>query len=318
MLAPSVSGKPAFVISPWRTMIKFFAIACGGLMMLVVLISCMKDTVREGKDIEKKLDTAYLGEVPHEKKKRRRRRGVRTGESILITRNATSFRYVESIEKLTRRVQFKMKKKELNSLLVTSCMENEGKSTIAANIALALAAQGRRVILVDLDLRRPAQYKIFDIDDTEAFALVKALAGEKKYETAIGKLNNTEVRTAFNAKAFDNSTEIITSCNLEGFINYLKKEFEYIIIDSPPMALAADAEVIADYVDAAMMVVKEHTVRAKDINDYLDILYECKANVLGCVANNVHGSAVGAIGGKDYNQRYRYEAEYGYRYNTKE
>ena len=317
LLAPSVSGKPAYVISPWRTMAKFFGISAGVLIFIVALLSCMKDTIRKGKDIEKKLDTNYLGELPHEKKRKRRKRGSRVGESILVTRKTISFRYVEAVEKLTRRVQLKMDKKGYRSLLITSCMENEGKSTVAANVAISLAGQGKKVILVDLDLRRPAQYKIFDIGNAEELTLGSVLIGKKGYKTIGDTIRNTEVAMAFNSQAFSNSTEIITSGHLEGLLDYLRDRFEYIIIDTPPMALAADAEVIADHVDAAMMVVREHMVRAKVINDYLDILYECKANTIGCVVNNVHGNTSGNIGSRYYNDNYRYGADYSYYYDKK-
>lgn len=314
LLPPSVSGDPAYVISPIRTMAKFFGIAIVALTFLFSVLSSIKDTIRKGKDVEKKLDTDYLGELPNEKKPKKRKRGrSRFGESILISRNRTSFRYAEAMERLSRRIQFKMTSMKLKTLMVTSCMENEGKSTIAANLALSLAQQGVKTALVDLDLRRPAQYKIFDVTDLESCVLGEALNGKKSIESCQIIIQNTEVTGLFNAEEYSNSTEILTSGDIKNLLDRLKESFDYIIIDTPPMILAADAELIADLTDASMMVVKEHMVRAKEINDNLDILYECRAKVLGCVVNDVHSYVNAYIGGKGYTPKHKYEANYGYR-----
>ena len=313
LLSPSVSGKPGYVISPWRTMLKFFGIAIAALTFLFAVISTMKDTIRAGKDVEKKLDTDYLGELPSEKKPRKRRRGKnRAGDSILILRNKISLRYEEAVERISRKVQYKMSGKGLKTLLVTSCLENEGKSTVAANLALSLAEQGLKTALVDLDLRKPAQYKIFEVTDPESCVLGDVLTGKKGLESCQRIIEKTEVTGLFNAKEYSNSTEIITSGSVRNLLLSLRDSFDYIIVDTPPMSLAADAEMIADFTDASMMVAREHMARAREINDNLDILYECKADVLGCVVNNVHISATSQIGGKGFNRHYDYTTHYGH------
>ena len=313
LLSPSVTDEPAYEISPLRTMVKFFGIAVVVLTFLFAVLSSMKDTIRSGKDVEKKLDTDYLGELPSEKKPRKRRRGKnRAGESILISRNTTSFRYAEAMERLSRKIQFKMSSKGLKTLLVTSSLENEGKSTVAANLALSLAEQGLKTAIVDLDLRKPAQYKIFDVTDLESCTLGDVLNGENSIESCQKIIQNTEVTGLFNAKEYTNSTEILTSGTVGNLLLALRDSFDYIIIDTPPMSLAADAELIADFTDASMIVAREHMARAKEINDNLDILYECKANVLGCAVNNVHSSATSQIGGKGFSRHYDYTAHYGY------
>lgn len=313
LLPPSVSDDPGFEISPVRTIAKFFGIALVVLIFLFAVLSSMKDTIRVGKDVEKKLDTDYLGELPSEKKPRKRRRGKnRTGESILISRNSISFGYAEAMERFSRKVQYKMSSKGLKTLLVTSCLENEGKSTVAANLALSLAEQGMKTALVDLDLRQPAQFKIFDVTDLESCVLGDVLTGQKGLESCQRIIQNTEVTGLFNAKEYSNSTDIITAGNVRGILLTLKDSFDYIIVDTPPMSLAADAELIADFTDASMMVAGEHMAKAKEINDNLDILYECKADVLGCVVNNVHSSPGSKIGGKGFNRHYDYTAHYGY------
>ena len=81
---------------------------------------------------------------------------------VLLTNPGTSFQYVEDMKKLARKVSSKMKEKNAKTLLVASVEENEGKSTVAANLALALAEESEKVLLIDADLRKPSQYKILD------------------------------------------------------------------------------------------------------------------------------------------------------------
>ena len=307
LVEPTVGSNPSYVISPLKTMLKYFAIGVVGLTAFFMMLSCIKDTVRSGHDVEKKLDTDYLGEVCHEKKIRKRKKAG--SDAILISKNTVSFRYVECIQRISRKIQNIMHRKNFSSLLVTSCLQKEGKSTIAANIALSMAEQGKKVLLIDLDLRKPAQYRMFNSSALGGDDFREVLNGKKSIDTIIGKLKDIEVYTVFNSNKYTNSTEILTNGVIKEILDGLKiKGFDYIIIDSSAMELTADTEVLAEYVDAVLVVVKEHYARAKAINDRLDALYNCKAKVIGCIVNNVHLQA-NTVPGYGYNYR---SYAYGY------
>ena len=305
LVLPVVPSFPINPINPARFMIKVLILAFFGLTLLCIGMSCLKDTIRNGHDVEIKLGAPFLGEIYHEKKNRRNRKKSRYGESILISRNTVSFRYSESLRKICKRIQNRMGKKQLKTLLVTSTFENEGKSTVAANLALAIGEQAKKVVLVDLDFRKPALFKIFDLDRNGEYFLLDALEGKRQFKEMISMMEKERIYIAPNNKSCEQSTELMTPERLKKLFSYLKDQYDYIIIDSSPMALTADAEVIAGVADAAILVVKEHLASAAQINDMLDILDNCHSEMMGCIINDVRGTYTG-FGGRGYGRYYGY------------
>ena len=111
---------------------------------------------------------------------------------MLISNPLRSFQYAESNKMMASRVRSYLDKENAKTLLVTSVMENEGKSTVAANLALGLAQEGNRVMLIDCDFRKPAQYKIFDMEGKNGDDLGKVLTGKAGTENLIRNWNDTE------------------------------------------------------------------------------------------------------------------------------
>ena len=304
LVEPTVGTKPSYELHPLRSMLKFFALCFAALGFLFTGLSCLKDTIRTGRDVEKKLDADYLGEICHEKAVRKRKKSG--SASILITKKTVSFRYAENIERISRKIQNTMRKNDCKSLLITSCLEKEGKSTIAANLALSMAEQGKTVVLVDLNLRKPALYKLFNSTGVKNHSFDEIINGDKSFETIIDKNAETGIDIIFNEKSYSNSTELLTTGVFNELLNYLqKKNYDFIIIDASSMAYTADVEIIAENVDASLMAVKEHYAKAKDINDRLDALYNCRATVIGCIVNDVHMPS-DSVAGRGYFRKYGY------------
>ena len=285
-----------------KTMAKAFVMATIALFALVIIFSCFKDTIRIGKDVEQKLDSRYLGEIGFEKKRKKNKRT----ESMLITKQSISFRYVESIGKICRKVINIMNRYNAKTLLITSCLENEGKSTVAANIALAMAEQGKNVLIIDLDLIKPAQHIIFNVSNQGNFKLEELLNGEYQLKQSICTIGDPNISAILNNKSIENSTELLSNGVLKRHLETLKEKYDIIIIDSPPVSASADAETIASIADGYLVVVREHIATAKKINDVLDILYECPGHTIGCVVNAVHNSYTQGIGGRSFERDYFY------------
>ena len=160
--SPKVPTAPVNYANASGQMKRMMLYAAVATVVLLTLVSYSRNTIRSGKEVRAKLDCNFLGEIPHENKyktliSRIRRRKT----SILITSPVTSFRFVETIRKLRRRVEQHMRGGKV--LMVTSLLENEGKSTIAVNLALAMVQKHEKVLLIDCDLRKPACWsrKIF-------------------------------------------------------------------------------------------------------------------------------------------------------------
>ena len=165
---PSVAMAPINPLDEKRTVMKVFAVAAGCLIALLAGISYIRDTIKNPGEVSTKLDTRLLGTIAYEKKsKALSMKRKKDYLSMLIQNPLRSFAYVESSKMAASRVRSYMDKEDAKVLLVTSVMENEGKSTVAANLALSLAQGGSRVMLIDCDFRKPAQYKIFNVRDNE-------------------------------------------------------------------------------------------------------------------------------------------------------
>lgn len=305
--APEIPTVPDNPLNKTDYMKKAFLYTALLLCALIGLCSFLRDTIRSEKDITKKLDGDHLGTLWYESKYKTLAARLRRNKvSVLITNPTVSFRYVESVKKLTRRIKNRMDEKGAKTVLVTSVLENEGKSTVAANVALAMAQEARKVLLIDCDFRKPSQYKVLEMRNEKIDDLGNVLNGKGFANNLIHKVPGTNLYAILNTVEFSNSTEMITTGLLQQIIEYFKDTMDYIILDTSPLALVADAEEITSMVDATVLVVEEHKVEAKDLNDALDILNGDSGKNLGCVFNNAH------IGIMQKAEHYGYGYGYGY------
>ena len=309
LVGPNVPQSPTAGPNAAKRALLVFAGVLAALLAAVAAISHLRDTIRSGADIESKLNSEYLGSLCHEDKQRNRRK-KKSQQSMLITHPTVSFPYTEGVHKLGRKVRNAMHKRHAKILLITSAGENEGKSTVAANLALSLVEHGKKVLLMDLDMRKPSLNRIFDIEKTEIDDIGKFLTGKSEGENLVRALSEEKLYVVFNTKEYSQSTEILSNGRLEKLFAYLKQNFDYILVDSSPMSIVADAEVIANYADASMVVVREHASQARAVNDVLDTLRDSKALPIGCVLNDTHTGVTAALGG------YQYGSDYGYRYGS--
>ena len=305
---PSVAMSPSNPLNEKRMVLKVFLIAAGCLIVLVAGISYIRDTIKNPGEVSSKLDTRLLGTIAYEKKSKSLSMNRKKGYlSMLISNPLRSFAYVESSKMAASRVRSYMDKEQAKVLLVTSVMENEGKSTVAAILALSLAQEGNRVMLMDCDFRKPAQFKIFDVRDNEETDLGDVLINHKSADRIIRNWNDSNLYMILN-KTSSNSIETLQkSTTLKQIIAFCRERMDYVVVDTSPLALVADTEELAQMTDASVLVVRQDTVLAKDINDAIDILNNTRGKVIGCILN---GTASQSTGG---NSHYRYGGHYGKR-----
>lgn len=313
LLEPSVPVMPVQAMDATSAMKKAGILAAAAMTGIFALLSYLKDTVKNPREVSAKLDTRLLGSICHEKKYKTLRDRLRKKKLALNINNpAVSFSYVESVQTMATRVRAAMEKKQAQVLLVTSVSENEGKSTVAANLGLALSREGQKVVLIDCDFRKPSQYKLFEIpkDTLEKDGLSEQLLGKS---TLKFRKCGAEDRLWLlcNAKPFQNFLNQKTMERLKLVIDQLRKKVDYVIIDTSPMALVSDGEALAEYAQATLVVVKQDLMEAKYINDVLDQLNRTNAPVIGCVFNNVQTgffekrSYYGGYYGQHYEHYYR-------------
>ena len=289
---------------------KMMVLAALGAAALFAWLSLSRDTVRSGREARKKLDCDYLGEVPHEKKFktlfslfRQRKTG------ILVTNPVTSFHYVETMRKLARRVEQHMGSGKV--LMFTSVLENEGKSTIAVNLALTMAQKGKKVLLVDCDMRKPACHLLLEQKVGEA-GLRTVLQGRAGYEDALLCHKKSSLYMLMENEGDAGCAELLNSDAMADLVEWAREEFDYVVLDLPPMSVGVDADAVSDLADAAILVVRQNTVRTPSINKAVAVLEGGRAKVLGCVLNNVYSTFLSAGQGYQYGYgHYHYYGSYG-------
>ena len=306
---PSVPMAPSNPVSARDMMQKYALIAMALMTALLALIDYLKDDIKNEKEVEAKLDAKIFGTIYHEvKNKSLRSKFKKSKKGILITDTTSSFVFVENYKKLRTKLMYKAKKAGAKTILVTSVLENEGKSTVAANIALALAQKSNRVVLVDGDMRRPAIYKILEKKLEKNQELGEFLNGNISIDKILQYDQKTGLHLLIGSKHYANSTEMISRDMMRGLMNGVRKSADYVVIDSPPTSLVADAEILAEYADASLLVVRQGMATARHINDTIDILENGSSELLGCIYNDVK---TGVFFGKSVFKKQGY-GKYGY------
>lgn len=284
----------------------------GGALVIFLsgLLSYMKDTVKREEEIEEKLDARSLGVIPYERKNRsladlmrRKKKG------LLVNSPVAGFAFVEGYKKLATKVDYRMSKDNLKVLVVTSVSENEGKSTVAANLAITLAEQSKRVLLIEGDIRRPSQFLIFKKKPDEKNEIGEFLKGNTSANDLLLRSGIPGLRLIVGRNCYSSSTELLNSERMKKLLDAGREAMDYVIIDSPPAGMMGDAEVLAGYADAVMVVVKQNYMLSEDINDVLDAFREHHSKVLGVVLNGARTFSSTPVGG--YYERYGRYGRYG-------
>lgn len=307
---PTIPTSPVNSSGARRTALMAAAAAAAISTALICVAAYLRDTVKTVDEVESMLDTRLLGTVYHERKNKSLREALkRKKKSVVITDPTMGFAFVETFKKLRTRVEYLMRRNNAKVLMVTSVMENEGKSTVAVNIALAMNRKRKSVIIIDADMKKPAIHKILEYQDSEYASVSELVAGKAKLRDALLMDKTHRLGLILGRGGTDNSTELISGPNMRRLIEQAKKNMDMVIIDTPPLSASPDAECVAELADAAILVVKQDQTPVRILNDAIDSINSSNAVLLGCVFNNVRTA--------DLNESYDYGGSGKYGYNKR-
>ena len=309
---PKVPTAPSNSSMAMHYLKRVTLLAAAAMCVLLGVVSYMQDTIRSRTEAKEKLNCRCLGEICHERKYKTLRALLkRKKTSILITSPATSFQFVETFRKLRRKVE-RYLPKEGGVLLVTSVLENEGKSTVAVNLALALARKNKRVLLVEGDLRKPACHKILNWDAQE-LGIADVILKKVTLEEAVVTDQQTGLDLLPEHRSVLASGDLVGDEGMADLLETARCTYDYVVIDTPPMSVATDAESLSELTDGVLLVVRQNGVTADAANQALAALHKTNTKVLGCVLSNVYTSFVSSLSG-NYEYGYGYGYGYGYHY----
>ncbi len=195
----------------------------------------------------------------------------------------------EAYRTLRTNIQFSSIDLKPKTLLITSSSPREGKTTTAVNLAVSIAQGEKKTILIDCDLRKPKIHTIFKISN-ETGGLSNILIDETKAEQGIKETEIPNLYMLPSGKTPPNPSELLSSQKMQHFMEYLRQNFDYIVIDSPPLIVVTDAQILSKYSDACILIVAAGESDRNAVIKAKELLCNVNAKLIGVVLNKIDAS----------------------------
>lgn len=306
---PEVPSAPSNTSVAMRYRYPLMAAGAAGMAALICLLYVMRFTVKNPLCAQRQLDGKVRGVIPFEQKGTALRQKKNPKEALLLDSPVVSMGFAEAGRRTAAKVEYHMRRHRQKMLLVSSIAENEGKSTVAANLALALAEKHKKVLLVDGDLRRPAQHKVFEAKGKERLSFSRVLKGEADWKDAAFYNRRSDIWELFQFRAVRKPARILREEKLAGLAEEWKREMDYIIIDCSPVAVSVDAEVWVSVADSVLLVVREDWADVRVINDAVDMISQNGTDFTGFVLNAFHREWSRPAGRQEYSYGRAYRSQ---------
>ena len=235
-------------------------------------------------------------------------------ENVLVN-TSSPFALTESFKAIRTNMLYTGKNEKCPVFGVTSSDMDAGKSIVLANIAQSFAQLGKKVVLLDCDIRKPVQHKIFQVKNNEGISeLLAGISADIKNDIIHTHIENLDIITAGHIPP--NPSELLASDNFKELLDILKDIYDVIFVDFPPVGIVVDAIVPAQFVTSYIIVVRCGRDKVQSVEMTLDIIENSNANIAGFVLNDVNIKSAG-VGHYRYTRygrygRYSY-GRYGYR-----
>lgn len=216
-------------------------------------------------------------------KKKKKKKLVKMARKLVTIANDHSF-ISEQFRTIRTNITFSMPDREIKTILVTSATPGEGKSTNAANIGVVFAQEGKRVVIVDADLRKPTMHYTFLLQNARGLSNLLT-----RHFTISEVVNNTDIANLYvltSGPIPPNPAELLASTLMGSVIEELKKEFDIIIFDAPPLLSVTDAQILSNKCDGTLLIVNSGVAENESVLKAKASLEASKANILGVVLNN--------------------------------
>ncbi|WP_029192463.1 CpsD/CapB family tyrosine-protein kinase [Paenibacillus harenae] len=205
--------------------------------------------------------------------------------NLITERNPTS-PISEGYRVLRTNIEFSTINHKLQIIMVTSSKPGEGKSTTCANLAITFAQANKRVLVIDADLRKPAQHRIFSISNH--IGLTTALFNQQELQDVIQHTNTENLSIIAAGPTPPNPSELLSSKQMAALLEKVRETFDVIIIDTPPIMSVTDAQIVATQSDGVVLVISSGKVEKEVALKAKASLEHVQANLIGVVLNNIN------------------------------
>lgn len=251
----------------------------GGVLLgaaTAFVLEKMDNTIKTTKSAQELLNYTLLGYIP----------SFSNDSEIpdIIVRNQSESPMSEAFRMLETNLRFFNSQQRIKVVVVSSSVPKEGKSTISANLAFAMSQLGHKVLLIDADLRKPNQNKIWDV--ANEIGLSNVIKGQSNLDSALIEITpDLHLMTA--GKEPKNPLQIIGSSQMPKLIDQVAQEYDFVVIDTPPLTVAADATILGKLATGILFVVRPGVADTDSVSIAKNVLDQANQNVLGVVMNGI-------------------------------
>jgi capsular exopolysaccharide synthesis family protein len=297
-----VAIPPELPVSPRRLMTVMAALFLSTLfgMGLALVLEYLDDTIRSTEEIEVYLQLPALAAIPRIDSVQKRKLllvGATDGDTdeddylnseLLIHADSRSS-LAEAYRHLRTSILLSTAGRAPRSLLITSSLPSEGKTTTATNTAISLAQTGAQVLIIDADMRRPRLHSIFNLENRDGLStLLSSELSDEEIDNVLRQDEKTKLYLMTSGPVPPNPAELIGSEQMATLLKMLQQRFTHIVIDSPPIASFTDGVLIASMVDGVILVVHSGKSSRQIVRRSRQLLNEIGAKIFGVVLNNVN------------------------------
>ncbi len=287
-------GENAVQISPNKQLNYILAIIIAILipLMIIIILDFFDNKIHERKDIESRSQVPIIAEIGHNNK-----------HSDLVIHKYPRSSISESFRKLRTNLRFSLANKQSDTpvISITSTISGEGKSFTSINTASVIAALEKKTVIIGLDLRKPSLHKFFSVEND--IGVSEYLSNQTDLESIIRETEVPNLSMILAGTVPPNPAELIESPKMKEMIEHLKTQFDYIILDTPPVALVTDALLLSPFVDIQLYVVRQNYSNLS-ILEFLNTIKEKNKVNFNIILNDINLRGY-------YSYKYNYNYKYG-------
>ena len=287
----------------------------GGLVFgfgLAWLAEMSDKSFRTPEEIRRRLGLPLIGHVPFLPPDDDIAQSIREEDSPMEPSLYTYYKprsvQAEAFRGIRTALYFNTSDKKHHVLQVTSPNKSDGKSTMAANLAISIAQSGKTVLLIDADFRRPRQHKIFGVPGEIGISSVMMDETELEEAKQSTRVENLHILPC--GPRPNNPAELLTSTKFQEFLDLVREQYDFVIVDTPPILVVSDPSVVAPRVDGVLLTIRISKNGRPDAERAKEMLHSLGVDIIGVIVNGV-----GQQNKYGYNRYYNYQYGYNYSYN---